>query len=179
MTAPVIQYVRESQRNQPNGFAGLDADGDLVIKAVILRHMTFAELMDGTVPEAGEPVYCTDTREIFIGDGGTIGGQFHSGATRLAEPVTTSATITDGASVDLYALDILPGAMYEMWFSAAVTDNQQKNHRIDLPSDSVAARWALGGLDGSGVPSASYNDSDFRVPANQKGTSLLVPDDAR
>lgn len=44
------------------------------------------------VPKAGEPVYITDTKELYIGDGVTAGGN-PVGALRV------SGTVTDGALV--------------------------------------------------------------------------------
>lgn len=75
MAAPQIQYVRESQRNQPGGFAGLDGSGDLTFP-VIHKSMTYAQLMDGYVPKVGELVICSDTNDIHMGDGATVGGLF-------------------------------------------------------------------------------------------------------
>ncbi len=64
---------KTANKNQPNGYPGLDANGNLT-GTIILRNGTGAEI-DPIVLLAGEAVYCTDTREIRIGDGQTPGGQ--------------------------------------------------------------------------------------------------------
>ena len=63
---------KTANKNQPYGYAGLDANGDLV-GTLIPRSGTAAEIGQ-IVLLAGEVAYCTDTGQIRIGDGTTAGG---------------------------------------------------------------------------------------------------------
>jgi len=62
-----IEAIGEDQRNQPDGFAGLDPDGNIVASVVPLGN-TWLALKD-VVLAAGERAYCVDTTETFTGDG--------------------------------------------------------------------------------------------------------------
>lgn len=64
--------IELGRKDKPNGYAGRDSNGDLVDK-VVNRSMLYSELLDGVVPEVGEFVYCTDTKDLHVGDGVTVG----------------------------------------------------------------------------------------------------------
>lgn len=66
----------------PNGVASLDSGGKVPTDqipttglAITLRQGTEAERV-GTPLDSGEPVYTTDRRGVYIGDGSTAGGRF-------------------------------------------------------------------------------------------------------
>lgn len=70
--AVVAGAVQESTRNQPNGFAGLDAQS--TINALVkVRFLTAAEA-NAIVPAAGELIVTSDTKELRFGDGVSYGG---------------------------------------------------------------------------------------------------------
>ncbi|MCK9458168.1 MAG: hypothetical protein M0R80_00630 [Proteobacteria bacterium] len=69
-------YERTNMKNAANGYAGLDSNGD-VVGVFIPRLGTVAEI-NAIVLESGEFAYCTDTKELRIGDGTTAGGSFLS-----------------------------------------------------------------------------------------------------
>ena len=70
--ALIVNAIQESQRNAPNGFAGLD-EQSLVYAAVRVLSVTSA-VADGLVPREGELLVTSDTKELRYGDSLKIGG---------------------------------------------------------------------------------------------------------
>ncbi len=65
-------FESTTNKNQPNGYAGLDSSGNIV-GPIIVRTGTAATI-DGISLPTGEVAVCTDTLEIRIGNG-TAGGE--------------------------------------------------------------------------------------------------------
>jgi hypothetical protein len=124
MTSVIGGIIRERQRNQPNGFAGLDANGDL-LGTLVNRSMLYSELIDGVIPEVGEIVYCTDTRDIHIGDGLTVGGLFlYSPPISIAAP---QLAIDDATTKTLASYSVKAGCAYRLRGKLGITDNETFN----------------------------------------------------
>jgi hypothetical protein len=134
MTTAIGGIIRERLRNQPNGFAGLDANGDL-LGTLVNRAMTYAELMDGVVPEVGEFVYCTDTRDVHVGDGVTIGGRFITSPAKVVPILNTGVEIDDAGELEIASVSLkadceyrLSGLLIARTLFTASTNNMQIKH---------------------------------------------------
>lgn len=114
MTTTIGGTIREKLRNQPNGFAGLDSNGNLP-GTLINRAMTYDDLMDGVVLEEGEFCYCTDTRDVHVGDGSTVGGLFHSSPPKTLTPTGVGTPITNSnspTSLQIFSQPLKAGCRY-------------------------------------------------------------------
>jgi hypothetical protein len=77
-------------RNLPNGYAGLDGDGNLRVNGVIVRAET-AAAMASILLAAGELGFETDSKLFKVGDGATLGGR---ALAELASPSTVVVRAT-------------------------------------------------------------------------------------
>lgn len=132
--------VRERQRNQPNGFAGLDSNGDL-LGTLVNRSMTYDELMNGEIPEAGELVYCTDTRDLHVGDGSTVGGLFLTAPTRQLTLSNLGVSIGDAGELEVASFAAKANCQYllEGFLVILDTDVTSNNARVKYTSGDVAS----------------------------------------
>jgi hypothetical protein len=55
-------------------------------------------------PDAGEPLFTTDTRQLFIGDGATPGGLFVGGVTAVGYVQKYRGTVALASGVDLVSV---------------------------------------------------------------------------
>ncbi len=87
-----------SEKDQPNGYAGLDADGQLPA-VVIHRNGTTTEI-DDIILSQGELAICNDTGEVRRGDGETEGGiGLGSGVAEVSDPADGDVLQHHNASV--------------------------------------------------------------------------------
>ena len=81
----------DSQKNQPNGLASLDASGNLV--GVFIPRLGTAAEIGAIVLEQGELAVCTDTKQLKIGDGSSAGGYTAGGL--QGQSIITLSSISD------------------------------------------------------------------------------------
>ena len=82
--------------------------------AIRIRRGLEADRLSVT-PDAGEFLYTTDTKEVYIGDGSTVGGTLVGGAGSLF-----ITSILDSANIDL---DVTSGVLTADITDTAVTPN--------------------------------------------------------
>lgn len=103
-TTPTLQLL--SGKNQANGYAGLDENGDLIITGIIPKYDTAANLAL-VVLDAGEIATTSDTHRLLQGDGATAGGldvideALNDTLVTIGTPAVASANIGYGADGDL------------------------------------------------------------------------------
>lgn len=115
-------YQPLSEKDEPEGYAGLDEDGNLAVNQILIRSETASDL-SAIVLEEGELAYTTDTKVIYVGDGSTAGGNSVAGG----------AVITSLSSASSPATVTLLSAMDNI---VTITDTRAVNSRfaITLPS---------------------------------------------
>lgn len=103
--------VRESSRNQPNGFAGLSAEGEIV-GPVIGRQVTYSQLTSIT-PASGEVVSTSDTFDIAVGDGATPGGVLIASRPRYAAISLEAVAAESVTKVTMAQMPVKANATYK------------------------------------------------------------------
>jgi hypothetical protein len=73
-TAESLGAEQTANKDQPNGYPGLDANGEFI--GQLIARLETAAAMAGVTLDAGEFGFTTDTEELYIGDGVTEGGIF-------------------------------------------------------------------------------------------------------
>ena len=99
------------ERNEANGFAGLDASGDLV-GTIIPRQDTAANIDAITLAE-GELATTSDTNEIRVGDGVTAGGVFIAGRKTFSSEESFSF-ISTNANTTIKTVAVTAGITYKL-----------------------------------------------------------------
>lgn len=125
--------------------------------ALRIRRGTDADRLTIT-PESGEPIYTTDTKELYVGDGSTEGGI-------LVGPVTSIANIVEdttpqlGGNLDLNGNNIIGSGNINITGTITATGN------INL-GDGVEDNVIVGGQIGSNLTPTS--DSAFNLGSSSK-----------
>jgi hypothetical protein len=93
-------YEKQSNKDQPSGYAGLDASGNLLATSIIPRAGT-ATGINAIVLDNGEIATTSDTHKIRIGDGSRAGGWEIGGTTiyRVTIPSGDTYQIPNGRDV--------------------------------------------------------------------------------
>lgn len=107
-------------KNQPNGIPGLNENGDW-IGNIFIRTMTYAASRNVLLGE-GELIFCTDTLDIFIGNGITLGGIFMYSSPRVVSVMNPGVTITNGGEHNIYQTPIVANAVYHFHASFRLID---------------------------------------------------------
>ena len=99
-------YEKQSNKDQPSGYAGLDASGNLLATSIIPRAGT-ATGIDVIVLDNGEIATTTDTHKIRIGDGSRAGGWEVGGTNFYNVSLASGATyqIPNGRDVYVFFKD--------------------------------------------------------------------------
>jgi hypothetical protein len=125
LTASLAACEKTANKNQPNGYAGVDSDGDLV-GIVIFRNDTYTNLAT-FVPAAGQPVYATDTKQVSVGDGTTAFASLTnigSPPNSLTIPTSLSEIVTIGSVSGSFAISSsLDGVIFTYVSQAAAAAN--------------------------------------------------------
>jgi hypothetical protein len=128
---------KTANKNQPNGYPGLDANGNLV-GTIIPRNGTTAEI-DQIVLLAGELTYCTDSGEVRVGDGATAGG------------IQANFILRHDTAAEINQLQLLPAEL------AYCTDT----HEIRVGDGQTLGGTAIG--TGTGVGETNLNSGSFNA----------------
>lgn len=109
MIYPVFPSDVELQTNkgQPNGYLGLDSNGDAV-GILVGRVITYADLSTTSL-EQGEWCYISDTKVAVVGNSTTPGDYFPMQKKEVAVALTDAATIATDASLGSYFTVTLQG----------------------------------------------------------------------
>lgn len=95
------------RKNQPNGYVGIDGDGDIV-GTFAQRKGTAAEIAAITLAD-GELAFTTDTKELRLGDGATLGGNwFYSQAQFASQGADTGSSTLLSLGADSPDALVLP-----------------------------------------------------------------------
>lgn len=96
------EFQSLSEKDQPNGYPGLDEDGNILANGVLVRGATASSLA-GTVLGVNELAYATDTKEIFAskntGSSQTGGVRFGTAGHALTPVASTKTAIPNGSNV--------------------------------------------------------------------------------
>lgn len=114
-------------RNQPDGFVGIESNGD-VLGTFASRRDTLANIAS-VVLAPGELAFTTDTKDVFVGDGVTAGGLFlYSTPKFISEAITAtvaqSITILDVPTQDMFYVQDLSTGVYKYEFDLSVFSSQ-------------------------------------------------------
>lgn len=168
------------RKDQPNGYAGRDSNGDLVDK-IVNRSMLYSELLDGVVPEVGEFVYCTDTKDLHVGDGATIGGLFHSAPSIDRTLLNGGTEIKNTTGLSICDIPCKANCVYEVNAVIGITDKYTvtNNWKLSVPwgqNQSIAvAGTPFHGLLGLYWASASaYWYASLLVPATRMNCAVAI-----
>lgn len=180
-SAEYIPGVAElGRKNQAGGYAGLDENGDL-IGPIINRSMLYSELLAGVVPEVGEFVYCTDTKDLHVGDGATVGGVFHSAPSIDRTLLNGGTEIKNTTGLSICDIPCKANCLYEVNAIIGITDKYTvtNNWKLVVPwgqNQSIAlAGTPFHGLLGLYWASASaYWYASLFVPATRMTCAVSV-----
>lgn len=139
ITAPTVGLQRQilgvqalNEKNEPDGYPGLDANGQIEVSALPSQYVNWDGGTTATgriiqlkrasystlstyVAASGEPLWATDTHELFIGNGVTSGGinvlsTLGSSYVRTTGNQTISGTKTFAGQVNISSYLNFPGA---------------------------------------------------------------------
>ncbi len=130
--------VLESERNQPNGFLGLDAAGN-IYGTITHRQGTAAEI-NAIILASGEMAWVTDWRELRIGNGTTAGGLLVTGSVRVFGNQNVGTSIgTDPAVYPIVdVVSVALGGVYRITGSYQFTGDTDSisNFMVSIFNDS-------------------------------------------
>ncbi len=172
--------VLKSEKDQPNGYAGLNADAELVGR-IILRQDTAVGLA-AVVPDLGETVYETDTKLFKIGDGVTACASLASVNKLTARYAVTIPTGNPNyASAPLLQLPAVEQSCVTIGTSGVWQGSPMAPIWLPL---ATAAGWrvsvsiGLGFEYGAGLPLISVPNINAQImfPGGTTGPYVALPD---
>lgn len=183
ITAPTVALQRQilgvqalNEKNRANGYPGLNSNAQLDtgvfpsdylnwdagnVSGGVGRIIQFKRgersSLTGYLAYSGEPLYATDTKECFIGDGVTLGGISLTSGINLANVVLTTGNQTI-AGIKLFSSDVSVSGLltaYNNSFVILSTEELLLSDTFGIPSVYWQTRTLL---DASGFLSLDYQN---------------------